>query len=183
MPTSLSIEKTADKLLQTLIELKEQNVELPDCLSKLMNDHLEDQEKFVEGIHKYLHTRFRNNGPQNEMEFITVKAIVESCPELLATKHHYYESLPVYSAARTSHSTELSKKCFKLLIDVGLQHNIGGKDSRGGLLVPDKNGKNALHNIMKPETFEMLRQMDPPLFHIEDIKKYYLSFFCARGKT
>ena len=70
--------------------------------------------------------------------------------------------------------TAYSKKYLKLYTDVGIKFNVGGKDSRGGLLVPDDGGLTPLHSTRHPEMLEMLRQMRLQLFFIEDIQKYHL---------
>ena len=71
--TSLSIEKTA-KLFQSLVDLKQENVELPAQILESMNAL---QEKFMEDMDTFLHTaQIYEHG--NDAELNTVKAIVET---------------------------------------------------------------------------------------------------------
>ena len=177
--TNLSIEKTA-QLLQSLVDLKnQQNLKLPDDLTKSVNALLNAQQSFVEEIDNFLHKENLYADGEDEMEYKTVKTIVDSFPEFLAAKN-MWGYIPLHHAAE---HTELNapNKYIKLFIDVGCKHNIGGKDSRGGLLVPSdvediENVEDLpLDCIKDPQIFEMLRLMDPPLFNIEDVQKYYLT--------
>ena len=169
--TTLSMEKAA-QLVQSLVELKDRNVDLPKKLLGSINAFQDAQNTFVKEIDTYLNPSFLPPDEkfiyenEDEIEFVAVKTIVELCPEFLATTNSY-GSLPC-------HNVTSSKKYFKLFIGLGCEHNIGSKSSRGGLLIPDKGGRNALHSIQHPEIFEMLRYMSPPLFYIEDIQKYNL---------
>ena len=175
--TSLSIAKTS-QLLQTLLELKNRkSMDLPQQITKSMNLLLHAQQRFVKDIDTYLHENSiydneMDNGKKHEMEYVTVKTIVESNPEFLAVQDKYGR-LPCHWAAMFA--TEYSNRYFKLYIDIGCRYNIGGEDSRGGLLVPNHcQSQNAFHYIEDPAMLEMLRQMNPPLFHIQDVQKYHL---------
>ena len=130
--TSLSIGKTT-KLLQSLVDLKAQNVELPDQISKNI-DHA-----FKGGT---------------EQQSYLWKTLVDFCTltkfTLMKTKWNTWlqkqlldytlNSLLQLSSMRSTlpchFATELSHNYLKLLIEIGMKHNIGGKDSRGCFPVP-----------------------------------------------
>ena len=137
--TSLSADKTA-KLIQILVDLKNRNVELPKQILESINSPT-----LVNDIDTFLRTNstYENS---NEVEFVTVKAIVESYPEFLATE--FLGALPIHCAARFAH---VSKKYLKLYVDIGLEHEIGGKHNRGGLLVSDEGCPSPLFMIEDPE--------------------------------
>ena len=170
-PTSLSTEKSSN-LLQSLVGLKDRNVDLPEEILKSVNNALQDKDKetLVKDIDFYLHVPM-NYKDDNDMKFMTLKTIVELCPEFLATKD-FIGRLPIDNAAQ--YATQSSNRYLKLYIDVGLKHNIGGEDARGSLVMPDKEDYVALRDIRHHEIFEMLQQMSPPLFYVEDIQKFHL---------
>ena len=177
--TSLSIEKTAN-LLQNLVNLKEQNVELPEQISKSMDALLDAQQTLVKDVDSYLQSyKTYKNEDEN---YVIVKPIVESSPEFLATSTTGI-IYPIHNAATIA--TPSCHNYLKLFIDVGLKHNVGGKDSRGGLasqrgeMVDDV----ALRQIEHYEIFEMLREMNPPLFYIEDIQKYHLLHYAIQCRS
>ena len=167
--TILSAEKTT-KLLSNLLELKDKrNVELPDQISESINRLIKAQKSLVEKIDDYLH---RPSSFTNEDNIDTVTTIVQTCPEFLATKNEWIGDLPCHSAAAAA--TNSAHKYLLLFAEVGLQHSIGGKDSRGGLLTSGYEGHNALHHIRHSQVFDTLRKHYPPLFYRKDVKRYRL---------
>ena len=172
--TYLSNKRTAE-LLQSLIDLKDQNVDFPIQISESIEAYANNaQQIFLSEIDDYLHGSCReydiiynNHEDEDEMNFKIVKTIVESYPEFLATMDPY-GCLPCHYAARFDNALYL-----KLYIDVGIKHGIGGEDMRGGLYVSD-GIDDTLCTIKDSELLEMLRQMTPPSFCIEDVRKYHL---------
>lgn len=167
--TSLSIEKTAT-LFQNLINLrKEREIELDyDDLEEHINDLLNAQRKFVNEIDKYMHTDFY------EHEIETVTTIIETCPQFLATKDSCGH-LHCYWAT----SVDTSRAIYvPLFTDIGCRHNIGDERSRGGLLAQDNDGQNVLQNLATSPSADTIKAMmnnfDPPLFFVEDVRKYHL---------
>ena len=67
--------------------------------------------------------------------------------------------------------------------EIGLKYDIGGKESRGGLLVKNKRGVKALHKVKDPEVFDLLQKHNPPLFYKKDVKKckliHYAATYCS----
>ena len=99
-------------------------------------------------------------------------AIIETCPEFLATKNGYGR-IPIHHAASfatTPNDYEYLLSCTK----TGLEHVVGGEDSRGGLLLQDNYGANALHLIDDVNALRKLRHNDPPFLQVEDVQKYHL---------
>ena len=137
--TSLSIEKSA-KLLKSLVDLKHKNGKLPEMLTNIVVDH--DlrfggrKQKFLNEIDNYLHS---NSNDEEDLEILT--AIVQPNPEFLATKDRN-GMLPCH--CKTWKGTKSAYKAFKLFVEIGHKHNIGGEKMRGGLLVPDEHRENAL---------------------------------------
>ena len=100
--------------------------------------------------------------------------VVETCPEFLATEYKYDEVLPCCKAAKMA--TSSAHNYLLTFLGIGLQHNIGGEGSRGGLL---RHG--SLYSIKDPEVFEALRNHDPPLFYEEDVQEYGLLHHAAEN--
>lgn len=169
--TTLSIEKTAE-LLKSLVELKDKNATLSEKVSKSIDNLLDSQQELVKEIDNLMHTEKHYN--QDEVELLTT--IVEVCPEFLATKNEN-GCLPCHYAAE--HSTSSFNKILESFAVIGRKHNIGGDDSRGGLLVPRDTGRIALQCIVNKETLEILREVDSPLFYVQDIQKYHLLHYAA----
>ena len=170
--TTLSIEKTAT-LLQKLLDLRnEQNVELSGFISSRVDKLVKEQQQFVEDIDEYLQIR-----PHfaNESEIETITTIVETCPEFLATQEK--GRLPCFKAAEASLS--VNTKYLLSFAQLGLKHGIGGKGSRGGLLIEDDKGTRALKKVRDPDVFDVLQKHNPPLFYKEDIKIYTYSY-CSK---
>ena len=168
--TSLSIERTA-KLLQSLVDFKDKNVELPEMLRESVDHLLDAQQTFLKNIDTYLHSDHKD-----ELEILT--AIVEPNPEFLATKD-WSGMLPCHIEA--SKKTKSSYKNLKLYAEIGRKHNIGGEEMRGGLLTTYHNKRNTLHFFVHTEPFELLRETSPPSFYIEDVQKYQL-LHCAASR-
>ena len=181
---SLSNEKTA-QLLQILTVLKDDKVPLPPKLSESFNAVLDAKKTLAEDsrvndavqgaqqtLIKETYDFLRHTVDiEDEAIFLSTKTIVETCPEFLATKDNFGK-LPIHHAVFCA--TASFSKYFKLYIDVGLKHEIGGKDMRGGLLEKSFSGCVGLNYVRDPEIFELLRQRSPPLFYVEDIKKFHI---------
>ena len=179
-PTPLSIEKTA-KLLQALVDLKNssESEPLPRKIENAVNNLMSAQTTFVEEIDTFLHTRESYDDGKNVN---TVTAMIETCPELLATKDGLQiPRLPIHVAAMNNTSKGL-ETFVPLLARVGVQYEVGGKEARGGLLIQTGENDefaNALQCLagMKGAigTFEALRNAKPePLFSKNDIIKHDL---------
>ena len=169
--THLSIQKTAT-LLQNLVDFKAQtDIEFPSIIDKCVSELLDAQSAFVKQIDKYMHC---NDRDVDEVE--TMKIIIETCPDFMATKNEDGD-LPIHCSAYD----DLSFHIFvPLLADMGRRHGIGGVDGRGGLLVVDSRGFNAFHylsNRPSPDTFTALMSTEPPLFCKQDVNGYFLLHF------
>ena len=179
--TNLSIEKTA-KLLQNLVDLKNNNknieYNIPEDISESIDNLLEAQQLFLKEIDDYLH---RPSNFKHIDNIETVSTIVNTCPEFLATKDEG-GWLPCHAAARAkctihSNSNSNSNSSYKHLLlfaGIGCDLDIGGKDKRGGLLMPNDFGWNTLHLIRDPNVFDALQKHNPSLFYKEDIQTYNL---------
>ncbi len=175
--TALSITKTA-KLLQTLVDLAKgkgeggSGEELPEGIQKCVDNVLVAQKKLVKQIDEYLHSTDREVD-----EFQVVSSIIETCPEFLATKNNdNVESLPIRRFA-CSDNEEVVTKYVPLLAEVGRKYGIGGEESRGGLLVKNANGDNALEAVScqkSSNVMKALKNADPPLLLKEDVRDYTL---------
>ncbi len=169
--TTLSIKKTAH-LLQKLVDLeKTASFQLPEEIKYNVKELLNAQSNFVKQIDDYFNSwDAYKDSPQT---FETAKAIVETCPEFLATRGAFGE-LPLHCA--TEVHTKPTKSFVSVFVQVGLQYAIGGEDGRGGLLVEDEYGRNVLQHLAygDVETLQMLEAMDPPMFHASDISEYQL---------
>lgn len=160
----------ATQLTQGLLDLRDnENVDISEDISQSIDAILAAQQKLVRQIDDYIN----NHKPLQQSEedkFKTVSKIVETYPDFLATKDQH-GMIPCHYKAINS---KKHSKYLELYTKIGVKHGIGGRDGRGGLLVTDNRGHNALHFLNDPQVFEMLREMDPPLFYIEDVKKYNL---------
>ena len=169
----ISIEKTA-KLVQRLVDLNEkENVDIPEQIANSVNALIEAQATLIKEIQEFFGGFFYKKNiyeNENEMDFKTAKAIVESYPQFLAVENSGW--LPIRHAAYSEGA--FSNKYFKLYLDLGLKYNIGGKYARGGLVTNENERGNPIQLISEVGKFEILRQMNPPLFCIKDIQKYYL---------
>ena len=166
--TTLSIEKTA-KLIQSLVDLKDKNVELPWKLAKCVDDVLDTQQTLLKEIDDLLHDH--NEAKDNEDRLEILKTIVEPNPEFLATKDEYGR---IPCAVEICRETKPSFSALKLYAEVGYKHNVGGEGKRGGILVPDNYYFTALQHIETVEPLKVLQETTPPLFFIEDVQKHTL---------
>ena len=110
----------------------------------------------------------------------TVKTIIETCPELLATKDGN-GMLPIHSASTSDNVYNELEVYIPLLAEVGMKYEVGGKEGRGGLLISD-GSYNPLQNLARwngnKGLFEQLRNVNcGPLFVKEDICDYRLLFY------
>ena len=149
---------------------------LPDEILESFNYLLDAHQTFVQDIDEYLHDLDYEDPGVDELETWTM--IVETCPEFLSSRDHDGR-LPCHHAALNA--TSSSHMYLKLFTDVGRKHKIGGYNSRGGLLVPDNTGENALNCLTDPQLFDVFRNMNPPLFFTEDIRNYNLIFSAVRN--
>ena len=165
--TTLSIEKTA-KLLQNLINLKnKRSIHLPEGISRYVDSLLQAQQILVQKIDDYLHQP-EHFGDKDKFE--TVSTIVKTCPEFLATQ--YFGRLPCHCAVASVSKSSL--KYLRLIANVGFQHKVGGNKMRGGLLMFKDAGCNLFQMITDIRVFNVLKNHNPPLFHIDDVQKYNL---------
>ena len=173
---SLTIEK-ASKLLRKLVDLKKNtNVELPEEISTGVDNLLRAQQKFLEGIDDYLH---QPSNYTNEDNIETVTEIVQTCPDLLAIKDKFGQ-LPCYIASRIRSSS--ANRYLLLFADIGCQHNIGGEENRGGLLIKSNDQHfNPLQHIRDPSVFDALQKHNPPLLHIKDVRRNILLHVAVRN--
>jgi hypothetical protein len=108
-------------------------------------------------------------------KFDTVKAIIEACPEFLATKNEK-GLLPIHCAAIDLSSSR--SKFVPLLATVGYKFGIGGEEGRGGLLVEFDNENNVLTYLVRNDndtnTLKKLLNSDPPMLRREDVSNYNL---------
>lgn len=77
--TSLSIEKTA-KLLQSLLDLRDRKVKLPEMLAESVNDLIEAQEAFLKEIDYFLHD-MEDHDNEDKLEILST--IVELLNHIL----------------------------------------------------------------------------------------------------
>ena len=117
--TSLSIENSA-KLLQSLVDLEDKNVELPKKLAKCVDDFLDAQQTFLREIDEFLHDYNDEDDSENKLEIL--KTIVEPYPEFLATMDED-TFLPCHCEALKK--PESSYSALKLYAEIGRKHNIG----------------------------------------------------------
>lgn len=175
--TNVSIEKTA-RLLQNLVDLESnRNVHLPDHIGRSLDDLLKAQQTFLQRIDEYMHER---SSFEREDSIEVVSTIVETCPEFLATTD-MDGRLPCRVAAHKASSS--SHRYLLMFAEVGCHYNIGGEESRGGLLTPTNHGHNALHFIRDPKVFDVLQNHNPPLFYTKDIQKKILIHIAARKES
>ncbi len=171
--TNLSISKTA-KLLQTLVDLAGEGggQKLPEKIQKCVDNVLKAQKNLVKVIDGYMHSHKRG---VDEVE--VVSSIIETCPEFLATKSNGpCKSLPIVYLVN-SKNEETAKKYVPLLAEVGRKHGIGGEEGRGGLVVENANGWNALQYLARRksiEVMEVLKNANPPLLLKDDVHNYRL---------
>ena len=64
-----------------------------------------------------------------------------------------------------------------LFANIGYQYKIGGKECRGGLIADEND--NCLLSISDPKVYDALQKHDPPLFHNEDVQRYFLLHFAV----
>ena len=175
--TTLSIEKAA-KLVQNLVDLRDKrNVDLPEDISKSLESLLKAHTKFTKDIDQYMQT----DNFEDEDNIEIVSTIVETCPEFLATKDKYTGRIPCHLAAEAASNS--AHNYLLLFARLGLQHQIGGTDKRGSLLVETTYGDNALHHVIDPTVLDVLRKHSPSLFYTEDVKKYNLLHSAANCET
>ncbi len=197
--TKLSITKTA-RLLQTLVDLAHEHEEeapgndndqelslllLPKNIQQCITEVLGAQNKLVKTIDNYMHS---DNRKVDEIKVVT--SIIETCPEFLATTNNdKFKALPIHWFAHSSDEDEAedaTSKYVPLLAEVGRKHQIGGEGARGGLLVEDAKGLNALHHLTankSSEVMESLKNADPPLLFKEDVRKYNLLHEAIRNES
>ena len=99
----ISIEKTA-KLVQRLVDLNEkENVDIPEQIANSVNALIEAQATLIKEIQEFFGGFFYKKNiyeNENEMDFKTAKAIVESYPQFLAVENSGW--LPIRHAAYSS---------------------------------------------------------------------------------
>ncbi len=177
--TKLSVSKTA-KLLQTLVDLGEEgNKELPKNIQECIDEVLNAQKKLVKEIDAFMHSQERQ---VDEIE--VVSSIVGACPEFLATKSDgdNFKALPIHWFA-CSNNEEAATKYVPLLAEIGRKHGVGGDEARGGLLVEDIHGINALQCLTykKSSVMKALKNANPPLLLKEDVRDYHLLHRAVAG--
>ena len=184
--TILSIDKTA-KLLQVLVDLAggeggtNLKQKLPENIQKRVDKVLNAQKQLVKEIDVYMHSQHRE---VDEIE--VVSSIIETCPEFLATRSNdQVKSLPIVFFA-CSVNEEAVRKYVPLLAEVGRKHGVGGEGARGGLLVKNKRGFNALEALAAQKSsnvMKTLRNADPPLLLKDDVRDYNLLHHAARCES
>lgn len=140
--------------------------DLLEEISRSVNKLLKQaQQKIAETI---------NNCLQDNIE-MTIEIAQLVCPEFLTTTKNEFGDLPCHIAAALAsikfYPQILAPICAE---DLGLQCNIGGKESRLCLLIPDTIGRNALNFTSSPKVFDVIQKHDPPLFCKEYVQKYHL---------
>ena len=165
---NLSCDETC-RLVQKLLDLKSKHngIEFDYEIEECLDEFVKSKDKFVKAIDAYMH--YEDTFVSENIE--TVTAIVETCPKVLASKGgEELRHLPIFSACT-------SAQFAPLLADFGIQHEIGGKETRGGLLVETFIG----HNILEQLAYStdngdqvMAALMSKNLFFVEDIKEYNL---------
>lgn len=113
----LSFERTT-KILQDLTDQRD-TLYLPDEIKEAMKDVIEAQKKFVQNIDDYLHCTNTYDHLQNKD---AVKAMIETCPELLTTKGMCSRILPIDNA---TYSREV-EVIVTLIEELGMQYAIDG---------------------------------------------------------
>ena len=170
--TTLSIDKTA-RLLQNLVDLRnKRETNLPNHILKSVDNLLKAQQKFVKQTDIYLHDPNLYLAADDD-DIETVKTIVQIHPEFLATQDRN-GYLPCNHLGLTGLCTNSFHKHLVLFAHIGYHHNIGGRDRRGGLLVPTIFDSNTLHLINDSRLFKLLQNHDPPLFYKKDVQTHHL---------
>ena len=175
--TTLSLEKVT-ALVQNLLHLKkEKGVDvLPTHISSSIDKLLETQQTLVREIDEYLH---QSDHFEDDDNMDMVSTIVRTCPEFLATNDKDGNLLCHLAASVTSSSAH---KYLVLFADIGHRYNVGGEESRGGILLP-ATWCNVLEYISEPKVFHLLQKHNPPLFCKEDVQTYELLHHAAQCKT
>ncbi len=183
--TDISIEKVS-LLLQALLDVeKKSQKELPRDVGKLVYGLLEAQRTFVAGIDTFMHRSDEDDFEWESDNEATISAIIGICPEFLHTKDDG-GFIPIYCSVGYNHQTNIMY--LPLLAEAGMKHGVGGGNGRGGLLVEDNDGFNALqrcayHDSSSHEVMKALMEMDPPLFVKEDILRYNLLNFAIEWSS
>lgn len=178
--TNLSIIQTA-RLLQALIDVtggspndngdSNNRPTLPESLRVCVAESLSIQKELVKEVDEYMHSWERKVDEIN-----VVNAIVDTCPEFLATKD-IYGFLPIHSFAY-SKIEDAVIEYVPHLAEAGQKHGIGESDERGGLLIKNRGGFNALQLLTAQKksstVMEKLKCADPPLLLKKDVRKYHL---------
>ena len=137
------------------------------------------QHEFIRRIDEHLHRDedciFRD---MSKSEVEIDETILKICPDFLSSKNRS-DQLPIHRATRTRFEADN----VAMLAKHGMKHDVGGKDSRGGLLVRTGQGFNVLQRIRNVETFEKLANSDPPLFFKQDILDYDLLHFAVKDEN
>ena len=174
---NLSCDETG-RLVQKLLDLKSKHngIEFDDRTEECLDEFVKSKDKLVKAIDDFMH--YDDTFISENIE--TVTAIVEMCPKVLASEGGE-GWLPIHCACG-------SEEFVPLLADFGIQHEIGGKETRGGLLVAlnDSVGNNILeHNVIRAGNSDQLMAalMSKNLFFVEDIKEYNLLHHAVQAKN
>lgn len=150
-----------------------------------MDELIEAHQDFVATIDNLLHSR---NTYMDIRNMNTIETIIETCPELLATKCERNGFLPIHVAAKYCNTNNKTEMFVPLLTDIGMQYAVGGIKSRGGLLVQSgRFDTNALQLLARRQensknVFKVLKNAKPePLFVKEDICDFGLLYYVIEG--
>jgi ankyrin repeat protein len=160
------------KVFQGLVQFIEENhdqssdeVTVPEEIQSLVLHFQVAHEHFGKGIEEYMHTEKRNVS-----EVKTVERIIKDGPYYLSVKDEDGD-LPIHTAAMDGSSFPTF---IPLLAKAGIQHGVGGKKGRGGLLVQDHEGCNSLSSMAyvgNYDAMKILLNAKPPLLRKSDVRK------------
>jgi ankyrin repeat protein len=167
--------KRISKVFQGLVEFIEENhdqssdeITVPEEIQSLVLKLQVDHESFGKGIEEYMHKKKRNVS-----EVKTVERIIEESPYYLTVKD-VDGDLPIHTAARDGSSFPTF---IPLLAMVGIQHGVGGKGGKGGLLVQDHRRRSPLSLMVRVGNFDAMKVLfnaKPPLLVKSDVRERYL---------